>query len=107
MGVPLPAGPSAPRARSAVEDGPGARVCWVGACPPESPGPRGSGHENSLCGASPAFQVLFSQRCQVCQVTQACVTTLNCSRLMIWTYGRCSAKQHFLRVVLTWFAARP
>lgn len=92
MGVLLPVGPGAPRARSAVRDAPGARVCWVGAYPPASPGPRGSGHENVVCGALPAFQVLFSQRCQV---TQACVTALTCSRLMIWTYGRCSTKQHF------------
>lgn len=72
--MPLPAGPWAPRAHSAV-DGPGARVCWVGAYLPESP-PRGSEHENSGCGASSAFWLLFSQRCQVFQVAQACVTAL-------------------------------
>ena len=48
---------------------------WVPACLPESPS-WGSEHKNSGCGASSAFWLLFSQRCQVSQVAQACVTAL-------------------------------
>lgn len=74
-GVLVPAGPWALRAHSAV-DGPGARVFWVGACLPSGESFAGLGAGNPGCGASSAFWLLFSQRCQVSQVAQECVTAL-------------------------------